>query len=81
MVPVEALQSLATVPGLQAGRTVAREPQGVLAVATEHVHATLPFLPAPVRAMVELQRLIGCRPEEVLSMRAIDLTMSGPVWT
>jgi integrase len=31
--------------------------------------------------MVELQRLSGCRPGEVMAMRAIDLTMSGPVWT
>jgi site-specific recombinase XerD len=31
--------------------------------------------------MVELQRLMGCRPGEVMAMRAMDLTMSGPVWT
>jgi integrase len=31
--------------------------------------------------MVELQRLTACRAGEVMVMRAIDLTMSGPVWT
>src|SRR5262249_32230024 len=38
-------------------------------------------LPPPVRAMVQLQRLTGCRPGEVMVMRAIDLTMTGSVWT
>jgi integrase len=81
LVPVEVIQSINTVPGLQGGRTAAPEPRGVLPVAVEHVNATLPFLPAPVRAMVELQRLTGCRPGEVLGMRASDLSMTGPVWT
>ncbi len=45
------------------------------------IDAALPFLPAPVRAMVELQQLTGCRPGEVMVMRAIDLNLTGPVWT
>ncbi len=31
--------------------------------------------------MVEMQRLTGCRPGEAMAMRAIDLNMSGPIWT
>jgi integrase len=31
--------------------------------------------------MVQLQRLTGSRPGEAKAMRAIDLTMTGPVWT
>ena len=81
LVPVEVIQSLATVPGLQRGRTAAPEPEGVLPVAAGHVKATLPRLPAPVRAMAELQLLTGMRAGEAMVMRAIDLTMSGPVWT
>jgi integrase len=81
LVPVEVIQSLATVPGLQSGRTAAPEPGGVLPVADGHVRATLPFLPTPVRAMAELQYLTGCRPGEVMAMRAIDLNMTGAVWT
>src|SRR5262249_6625611 len=61
-------------------RTAAPEPEGILPAPDDHVNATLPFLPAPVRAMVELQRLTGCRPGEVMGMRAIDLYMSRPVW-
>ena len=30
--------------------------------------------------MVELQGLTDCRPGEIIVMRAIDLTMTGPVW-
>jgi integrase len=81
LVSVEVLQSIATVPGLQCGRTSAPEPECVVPVAVELIHSTLPFLPAPVRAMVELQRLTGCRPGEALRMRVRDLNMSGPVWT
>jgi integrase len=80
-VPVEVIQSLATVPGLQGGRTAASEPEGILPAVAEDINATLPYLPAPVRAMVELQRLTGCRPGEVMAMRAMDLSMTGPVWT
>jgi integrase len=81
LVPVEVIQSLATVPGLQCGRTAAPEPEGILPAVAEDINATLPYLPAPVRAMVELQRLTGCRPGEVMAMRAMDLSMTGPVWT
>jgi hypothetical protein len=31
--------------------------------------------------MVELQGLTDCRPGEIIVMRAIDLTMTSPVWT
>jgi hypothetical protein len=81
LVPVEVIRSIATVPGLQSGRTAAPEPEGVLPVAADDVNATLPFLPAPVGAMVNLQRLTACRAGEVMIMRAMDLTMSEPVWT
>ena len=57
------------------------EGEGVKPVAVEVVKATLPNMPVPVRAMAELQLLTGMRVGEVLVMRAIDLTMSGSVWT
>jgi integrase len=81
LIPANVYHSLQTVPGLQRGRCEAREAPPVPPVADGVVQATLPFLPAPVRAMVELQLLTGCRPGEVMRMRAIDLTMSDPVWT
>jgi integrase len=81
LVPPAVHEALRTVPGLQRGRCKAREAAPVKPAPDDHVNATLPFLPAPVRAMVELQRLTGCRPGEAMAMRAADLTMSGPVWT
>jgi hypothetical protein len=81
LVPPAVYQALRTVPGLQRGRCEAREAPPVQPADDEHIEATLPFLPAPVRAMVQVQRLCGCRPGEVMAMRAIDLHMGGPVWT
>jgi integrase len=81
LVPASVYEALRTVAGLQKGRSGAPEGDGVKPVAEEHVMATLPFLPAPVRAMAELQLLTGMRVGEVVVMRAIDVTMSGLVWT
>jgi integrase len=74
-------EALRTVAGLQRGRSEARETDGVTPVSEEHVRAAVPFLPAPVRAMVQLQLLTGMRVGEVIVMRAIDLNTGGPVWT
>jgi integrase len=80
LVPPSVYQALQAVPGLLRGRSEAPEAKPIQPVPEEHVDQTLPFLPSPVRAMVELQRLTGCRQGEAMGMRAIDLTMSGPVW-
>jgi integrase len=81
LVPARVYEALRTIAGLQKGRSKAPEGGGVKPVADEHVTATLPFLPAPVRAMAELQLFTGMRVGEVMVMRALDLTMIGPVWT
>jgi integrase len=81
LIPSSVYEALRTVPGLQRGRCEAREAPAVQPAPDDHVNATIPFLPAPVRAMVELQRLTGCRPGEAMVMRAVELNMSGPVWT
>lgn len=73
-------QSLATVGGLQAGRTEAKETGPVLPVADDHVRATLPFLRPAVRVMAQIQLLTGMRPGEVCQLRPCDLDMSGGVW-
>jgi integrase len=44
------------------------------------VEATLPFVLPQVAALVQLQRLTGMRPGEVVILRGIDLDTSGPVW-
>jgi integrase len=71
---------LATVPGLQAGRTEAHEPEPVGPIEEWVVEATLPFLPPVLADMVRLHRLIGCRPGEVCVIRPCDVDISGAMW-
>jgi integrase len=80
LVPETVHRALAAVPGLQRGRTEAHESEGVKPVAVEVVETSLPKMPAPVAAMVRLQLLTAMRVGEVISMRAVDLNMSSPVW-
>lgn len=80
MVPPPLLQGLQAVRGLQRGRSPVRETEPVKPVAEEVVLETLPFMPRPVAAMVQLQLLAGMRPGEVVVMRGIDLDTSGQVW-
>ncbi len=80
LVPPSVSQALQTVTGLQRGRTTAPEPPAIRPVALEHVQATLPELPVPVAAMVQVQLLCGCRTEEVLSMRRAELRTDVQPW-
>lgn len=80
LIPATVWQSLATVQGLQRGRTEAREPEPILPVDDAVVDATLPRLPRIVADMVRLQRLCGARPGEVVVLRPCDIDRSGAVW-
>lgn len=81
IVPPSIHQGLLCVPGLKKGRSAARESQKVMPVADEVVDATLPYLWPPVRAMVQVQRLTGMRPGEVVIMRPCDIDRGKPkVW-
>jgi site-specific recombinase XerD len=80
LVPVTVYQLLTTVKGLRAGRSHAKETPKVKPVADQAVEATLPHLSPQVMAMVQLERLTGMRPGEVIVMRGIDLEMAGKVW-
>lgn len=81
LIPPGVVQALATVAGLQRGRTEAKETKGVGPVEVERVEATLPYLPRPIAAMVRLQLLTGMRPGEACAMRGRDLTPGEPNWT
>jgi integrase len=78
LVPVEVYQSLRCVKGLRKGQ--AREKPRVKPVPVAVVEATLPFLHPVVRTMVQVQLLTGCRPQDVVQMRLIDIDVTGPVW-
>jgi site-specific recombinase XerD len=80
LAPPSAYEALRTVPGLRYGRTAARETDPVRPVSDVWVNAVLPYLSNPVRAMVQIQRLTGARPCEVVMMRAADIDMSGEIW-
>ncbi|REK17370.1 MAG: site-specific integrase [Planctomycetota bacterium] len=81
LVPPSVIHALDAVPGLKIGRSEARETAPVLPVEDDVVEATLPHLPTVVADMVRLQRLTGCRPGEVCSLRPCDVDRSGDVWT
>ena len=80
LVPVTVYQALVTVPGLRKGRTAARETGPVLPVSDAVVDATLVQLPTVVADMVRFQRLTGCRPGEVCSLRPCDVDRSATLW-
>jgi integrase len=72
--------ALLRVKGLKRGKSAARETPRVRPVPDEHVQRILPLLPLTVRAMVEVQRLSGCRPQDVVQMRAADFDTTNRVW-
>ncbi|MBI3461444.1 MAG: site-specific integrase [Planctomycetes bacterium] len=80
LVPAAVCYGLAAVAGLRRGRTEAREPDPVGPVGDATVDGTLPHLPPVVADMVKFQRLVGCRPGEVVILRPSDVDTSGDVW-
>lgn len=80
MVKADVAHALREVKGLHQGRSEARETTPVLPVEDAVINATLEHLPPVVADMVKLQRLTGCRPEEVCTIRPCDVDMAGPVW-
>lgn len=80
LVPATVLTALKAVKCLERGETAARETEPVEPVAEEVVDATLPHLSRTVAAMVQFQRLTGCRPGEACSLRMSEVDRSGEVW-
>lgn len=72
--------ALREAPGLKKHRSAAREKPRVRPVTQEHFEAALKHVPAVVAAMARVQWLCGCRPQEVVLMRACDIDRSGEVW-
>jgi integrase len=80
LLPGDAYHRLQAVAPLRAGRDGIREPRKITPVADEHVDLVLPHVPAPVRAMMELQRFTGMRPGEVVSMTMGQIDRGGELW-
>ena len=68
LLPASIYQNLQSVPGLRRGRTSAPDYEPVAPVSEDVVQETLAHLSATVADMVRLQRLCGCRPEEICQL-------------
>lgn len=73
LVPVETYRRLRTVDGLRRGHTTAPEPARRRPITDQIIEQTLPHLTPVVRALVQFQRLTGCRPKEACWLRPCDL--------
>jgi hypothetical protein len=80
IIPGSVPHALWAVDGLKRGCTNAKESSPVLPVEDVVVEASLPYMSPPVKAMVQLQRLAGMRPGEVVLMRPCDLDHGASIW-
>ena len=81
LVPPSLHHALKAVSGLRNGRSAARESEPVKPVPDAFVDAVRPYVSRQIWAMIELQRLTGMRPGEVVLMRSCDLETGGKVWS
>jgi integrase len=80
LVPASVYAELTLLDGLKASRSNAVERPPIQPVPWETVEKTLPHVHEPVRTMVRVHWLLGCRSQDVRLMRPCDLDRSGPVW-
>jgi integrase len=80
LVPPSVYHALATVGGLQKGRSSAPDFAPVGPVEDAVVDATLMHLNRHLRGLIEVQRLTGMRPGEVTRLRMSEIDSSGAVW-
>ena len=80
LIPPMVLEGLRAVAPLKRGRSKAVETDPVLPAPAAHVRAVRRHVSRQEWAMIELQRLTGMRPGEVVLMRSADLDTSGRVW-
>ena len=80
LVPSSIYHGLQAVAGLRYGKTRARETEPVRQVEPKWIEATLPYVARQVSTMIQLQRLGGMRPGEVVRLRFCEIDMSGDVW-
>ncbi len=80
LVPAVVFHGLQAVKGLRKGRSNALESEPVKPVAAADIAAVEELVPAPVRAMIQLQLHTGARPGEICIMRTADIETTGKVW-
>ena len=80
LVNPDILTGLTSVPGLKAGRSLAKEREKIKPVPAADVEALRPHISPVIMAMIDTQRLTGMRPSEVCLLRTCDLDRTGSVW-
>ena len=82
LVPETIWRALKVVKTLQKGYPGTFENKERQPVPDDVVKRTLPFMPPTVRAMVQLQRILGMRPNEIFKMRVgdIDTARGNGLW-
>jgi len=73
-------QALLRVKGLKKGEIVGARETPDQASPDEVVLATLPHLSPIVQVMVQVQILCGCRPQDIVEMKAADIDTRGSIW-
>jgi integrase len=81
MIPASVFQSCQCVAPLKAGRTQARETESIQPVEEKFVEATLAKCTPVVADMIRLQKLLGCRPGELVSISPMMVNRTPEVWT
>lgn len=80
MVPPATFEAARCVAPLKAGRTTAPESKKILPVADSVVDATVAQCTGVVSDMIRIQRLVGCRPGELVRITPSMVDRSGDVW-
>lgn len=80
LVPTAVYEGLRAVPPLMPGRGGIKEGKPRKPADPEAVAKALPFMPPAVRVVVQLLRLTGARPTEILTMRPCDLDRKNEIW-
>src|SRR5690606_34858991 len=80
LVPSSILHALQAISALKRGRSEARETKPVQPVPDDRIDAVVAAVSRQVAAMIQLQRLTGMRPNEVMNMRLCDIEREGETW-
>lgn len=79
LVPADIPAKLAAVDPLKRGEATDKAP--VKPVTRQHIRIIRRLVPLQVRALIDLQLLTGARADELVRLRATDITAKGEVWT
>jgi len=82
LVPEAIWRALKAVKSLREGEEGTFDNEEREPVSDDIIRRTLPFMPPMLRAMIQLQRILGMRPNEIFKMRVgdIDTTRGNGLW-